>query len=364
MTVCASGGPLATGWVIVIDALAARFGGTAYAGVQIAHALAARADVREVRVVVRPDSIVDRGLLRTPKIKRIVVTATARPELAQRVAWEAVFLPRAVRGARAHGLLTLAAMLPRWPGCPFVALQANPTPYEDPDPIGARVRRWATARTARGARATYVPSEHVRRLVAPLPRLRVVPLGVDRTRFCPADAPGDELLCVADFYAHKHHELLLEAHRNLPQPRPVLRFIGNPGVDPAYFERVRAAAAGRADVVVAGHVSFEDLLAAYASARLLLIASDRESFCMPLVEALACGVPIVARDHPTLRETAGPGAVYVAGNDPHPWVEAIEPLLRDDAALTALRSAGAVHSRRFSWDRFVEQLLSDLHVPS
>lgn len=364
MTVRDTQGPPSTGWAIVIDALAARFGGTAYAGVQIAQALARRRDVREVTVVVRPESIVDRGLLETPKIKRLVVAATARPELAQRAAWEAVFLPRAVRRLGAHGLLTLAAMLPRRPGCPFVAMQANPTPYENPDTIGARVRRWAAARTACEARATYVPSEHVRRLVEPLPRLRVVPLGVDRARFRPADAPGEELLCVADFYAHKHHNLLLAAHRKLPEPRPVLRLIGNPAVDPACFERVRAAAADRADVIVAGRVSFEDLLAAYKHARLLLIASDRESFCMPLVEALACGVPIVARDYPTLRETAGPGAVYVAGDDPNAWVEAIEPLLRDNAALGALRDAGAIHSRRFSWELFAEQLLSDLRAHS
>lgn len=346
--------------VIVIDALAARFGGTAYAAVQVAEALVRRSDVREVAVVARPDSIVERGVRRIPKIRRILVDATARPELAQRIAWEAFQLPRAVRRLGADGLLTLAGMLPRQPGCPFVALQANPLPYESPEGVGALVRRSAIFHTARSAAATYVPSEYVGRLVGELPRVRVVPLGVDRARFRAAEQPGDELLCVADFYPHKHHDLLLEMHRRLPEPRPLLRLIGNPAVDRACFERVRSMVANRRDVVLAGRVSFPDLLDAYSRARLFLIASDRESFCMPLAEALAAGVPAVARDYPTLRETAGPGAIYLSGYDPDSWVDAITDLLKDDRRLAELRGAGESHARRFSWDDFAEQLLLDL----
>jgi len=347
----------ASGAVIAVDALAARFGGTAYAGVQIVEALARRADVREVAVVVRPHSIVERGLRGIPKVRKIVV-ANARPELVRRVAWEAARLPALLARLQADGLLTLAAMLPRFPHCPVVGLQANPVPYESGG-VGAEVRRRAVAWNASRAHATYVPSAHVAALVGDLPRVRVVPLGVDRTRFRPTTVPGEELLCVADFYPHKHHELLLEMHRRLPNPRPILRLIGNPDVSPRCFARI-SAAAGHDDVVVSGRVPFAELVDAYARARLFVIASDRESFCMPLAEAIVAGVPAVARDHPALRETGGPGAEYVAGDDPAAWARVVGGLLADERALATLRAAGREHGRRFSWDAFAERLMSDL----
>ena len=349
-----------SGAVIAVNALAARFGGTAYAGVQIAEALARRSDVREVVAIVRPGSIVDRGLRTRKKIRRIVITATGRPEIAQRVAWELIRMPGILLRANATGMLTLSAMLPRHPNCPVVALQANPTPYEDPTRVGAALRRAATKRTARFAQATYVPSRHVARLVGGLPRMRVVPLGVDGALFRPAERPGDELLCVADFYAHKHHELLLDAYRRLPAPRPVLRLIGNPDVDREVFARVRYKAADLDRVVVAGRVPVGELVSAYTRARIFLIASDRESFCMPLAEALAAGVPAVARDHPTLRETGGPGAVYVAGDDPAEWACAIVELIEHHTRHADLRELGRRHAQRFSWDAFAAELMRDL----
>lgn len=350
--------------VIVIDALAARFGGTAYAGVQIAEALARRSDVGQVVVVARPNSIVERGVRRTAKVRRVIVTSiSGRLELVQRIAWEAMRLPRIVCTHDADGLLTLAGMLPRDPGCPFVALQANPTPYEDPRGVGPAVRRWATGYTARSAHAIFVPSDHVRSHLQTLPRVRTVPLGVDRRRFRPDGRTRDEVLCVADFYPHKHHQLLLDMHQRLSEPRPTLRLIGDPAVDRRCYAAVRSAAAGRGDVVVAGRVPFSELLDAYARARLFVIASDRESFCMPLAEALVAGVPAVARDYPTLRETAGPGAVYVEGDDPETWARTVSNLLSDDSALTDLRRAGAEHARRFSWDGFAERLLVELGGP-
>ena len=304
------------GAVIAVDALAARFGGTAYAGVQIAEALARRPDVREVLVFVRPDSIVERGLRQRQKIRRFAISPTRRPELAQRVAWEAVRMPRILRRADAAGVLTLSGMLLRHPDHPVISLQANPTPYEDPGGAVATLRRAATRRTARSALATYVPSQHVANLVGDVPRVRVVPLGVDPTLFRPADHPGDELLCVADFYPHKHHDLLLDAHEQLPEPRPILRLIGNPDVDRRVFAHIRARVANLDRVVVSGRVSLNELISAYTRARAFLIASDRESFCMPLAEALSAGVPGVVPRHPTLRETGGAGAVYVDGDCP------------------------------------------------
>jgi glycosyltransferase involved in cell wall biosynthesis len=345
---------------LVLDALAARFGGTAYAAVQLAGALGRHPSVRRVLVVTRTGSIVDRGTARGPGVGVLRVPARPGSELAQRVGWEALVLPRVLRSHAVDGLLSLSGMLPRRLPCAVVCLQANPVPYEDRGGAGAAVRRAAVARTARGAIATYVPSSHVATLVRDLPRVRVVPFGVDHAAFHPADRPGHELLYVSDFYAHKRHDLVLAAYRALSTPRPVLRLIGNPDVEPRTFARVERDAQALRDVRVDGRVSFGRLREAYHAARLFVMASERESFSMSLAEAISVGVPAVARDHPTLRETAGAAAVYVSGDDPLSWSAAFDRLLRDDELHAALRHEAIAHAKRFAWDVMADQLVADV----
>lgn len=350
--------------VIAIDALAARFGGTAYAALQIVSTLLARDDVERVVVVCRPNSLVHRGLERTRGLTAVTVEPPPRAEVPLRVAWEAVRLPRLLVRHQATGLLSMSGMLPVAPGVPFVGLQANPTPYEGRDGVRKSLRRRAVRRTATAARATYVPSAHVAALVGDVARKRVVALGVDRARFAPIEPPGTELLCVGDFYPHKHHDLLLDAYGLLAQPRPPLRLVGNPDVDEDNFARIKRKADGIPGVQVEGRVDFPVLVEAYQRARAMLIASDRESFSMPVVEALASGVPVIARDYPTLRETAGGGALYVRGDDPREWAKAIEQVVADSRVHAALRRQGLIHVERYSWDAFARQLCSDLGGPS
>jgi len=344
---------------VFLDALGARFGGTAYAAVQLAAALGRHPRVKRVLVACRPDSIVDRGTIRNPNVAVLRVPVRHGAELVERVAWEALVMPKLVRSHAVDGALSFSGMLPRRLTCPVVCLQANPLPYENTRAVGAAVRRAAFAHTARSAIATYVPSKHVAALLHDVPRVRVVPLGVDRQLFRPADRPGQELLYIADFYAHKRHDLVLRAYEALPRPRPVLRFIGNPDVDRDNFARVRRTAAGLDGVAVDGRVSFDEVRAAYRAARIFVIASEHESFSMPLAEAICAGVPAVARDHPTLRETAGPAALYVAGDEAPAWASAIRELLFDDALHSRLRDAALSHAKRFSWNTMAERLVTD-----
>jgi glycosyltransferase involved in cell wall biosynthesis len=348
------------GLTLVLDALAARFGGTAYAAVQLAAALDRHPAVGRVLVACRRGSIVDRGTTRGDGVHVLGVPARRRSELAQRIAWEALVLPRLVRAHAVDGLMSFSGMLPRPVPCPVICLQANPVPYEERSGVAAAVRRSAFARTARAAVATYVPSTHVAGLLRDLPRVRVVPLGVDRHAFAPADWPGAELLYVSDFYAHKHHELVLAAYSALASPRPVLRLVGNPDVEPAAFARVARTARGLPGVAVDGHVSFDALRAAYRAAAIFVMASERESFSMPLAEAICAGVPAVARDHPALRETAGAGALYVQGNDPSAWTAAVQRLLDDSALHARLRSAAIAQGQRYSWELMADQLVADV----
>lgn len=350
--------PVPDGLVVVLDALAARFGGTAYAAVQLAEALARNPRVGRVVVIAQRSSIVGSANWRHAAITAATPEAPAsRAELAWRIGWESLRLPALVVSTRADVLISFSGMLPVRPSCPVICLLANPVPYERTGRLGDRLRRRAISRTRRYAAATYVPSTQMQRLVGG-PPARVVPLGVDRTAFLPPEGPGTDLLYVADFYRHKRHDLVIAAWESLPEPRPRLRLIGNPAVDPRTYAEVASSAADPR-ISVEPQLPFAMLLDAYRGARAVVVASEHESFSMPLAEAVASGIPAVIRDDPVLRETGGPGALVVPEATPEAWAETLDRILHDDDLHLRLSRAGLEHSKRFSWDAMAETVVTD-----
>src|SRR5437867_1942439 len=218
------------GLVILVDALAARFGGTAYLAVQTSLELARHECVGRVVVLARDGSIVTRGLYgRNPRTHVRPLRDADRFELLRRVVWQAVLLPRLVETIQADGLLTFSGILPRTLKCRVVAHLSNPVMFERGGALN-RVRRWASRRTSRNATAVLVPSKGMAKLAAKTlgNTPAVVPHGVNHLVFRPGTRPGRDVLCVADFYPHKRHDIVLAAWAALPPPRPHLHLIGDP----------------------------------------------------------------------------------------------------------------------------------------
>jgi glycosyltransferase involved in cell wall biosynthesis len=352
---------------VVIDALAARFGGTAYAAIEVAQRLADEAGDDEIVVVTREGSLIAEGVEARPGLRLVLLGDARRFELARRVLWEAHGLPKLVRRERASSVLSWSGMLPRAVGVPVVCYLANPLMFERRDAAN-RLRRWAARRTLRQASHVLVPTRAT--AVSAAEALgrppEVVPFGVDRARLRPASEPGSDVLCVADFYPHKRQDMVLAAWAALPAPRPRLRLIGNPQVDRQWYETVRRQAerlSGLGEISFESGLSFEGIAEAYRGARAFALATHEESFCLPLLETQACGVPAVVRDLPVLREVGGSGTTYVEGDDPDVWAEALGRLLVDDTAHATARAAGTEHARRFSWDRTADAVRSRLVVP-
>ena len=79
----------------------------------------------------------------------------------------------------------------------------------------------------------------------------------------------------------------------------------------------------------AGHASDATVAAAYAGADVLVVTSEHEGFCVPVVEAMAAGVPVVAFDQGAVPEVLGGAGVLVSDKDPYALAAAIAALLRD-----------------------------------
>ncbi len=101
------------------------------------------------------------------------------------------------------------------------------------------------------------------------------------------------------------------------------------------------------------------LAAIYRRAALMMLPSEREGFGLPVIEAMACGTPVIASDLPALREAGGKAATYCPATDISAWTEAIAGLLRErrnwperwgQRRCDALGWAG-----RFSWREYTRK---------
>jgi glycosyltransferase involved in cell wall biosynthesis len=110
-----------------------------------------------------------------------------------------------------------------------------------------------------------------------------------------------------------------------------------------YFDRLQemVRALGVQEVVFTGHVDDDDLRAAYAAADLFLCLSEHEGYCVPLVEAMACGVPVVAYDAGAVAETLRGGGLLLREKDPATVAEAVHAVLTDVDLRRALLAAQA-----------------------
>ncbi len=345
---------------IAIDALGTRFGGAAYAMIQLAKTFERCDDVAAVMVIAGRGSIVTEGLADS-SLELVVVDLPPHGQLFWRAAWSVLRVPALLDRWQASAMIAGAGMLPRMPSCPVVAMLWNPAPFEAASGLD-RLRRSAIGWTARRARAAAVPTQHMADIVGAALAVEpvVVALAVDRDLFSPAADAGEEILVVSDFYAHKRHDIALAAYQRLPQPRPVMRFIGNPDADPANYAALLEAVA-RLDaqrVVIQASVSRSELIDAYRHARVFLMPSERESFSMPLAEAMCCGIPAVAREHPALRETGGAGTAFVTGDSAEAWSAEIARLLTDDDLHRQRRAAAIRQGKRFSWELMAQQTLA------
>lgn len=173
----------------------------------------------------------------------------------------------------------------------------------------------------------------------------------------PAGWPRRFVLHVGDLHARRNLELVARAllavrgrSRSLDDVSLVLA-----GVDRgagAALEPLIARAGGAAPLVTfAGPIDELSLLALYRSAAALVYPSRYEGFGLPLLEAMSCGVPVVAAGTSSIPEVTGEAAVLLDPDDEAGWADAIERIFGDATHASALRAAGLARASRFSWDR-------------
>ena len=198
---------------------------------------------------------------------------------------------------------------------------------------------------------TAVARQVVQRLGVRDDRIVVTPLGVDPAWFVAAapspevrrrlQLPSHYLLFVGTAQPRKGLDVLLEAH-TAAVAAPPLVLAGAAGWGP----EVRAGDARR--VLRTGYLSEVDLRRVVAGATALVLPSRDEGFGLPLLEALACGIPVITTDAPALVEVAGGQATHVPVGDVDALADALSTV--DDADHDpGTAAARRAHASEFTW---------------
>jgi glycosyltransferase involved in cell wall biosynthesis len=214
----------------------------------------------------------------------------------------------------------------------------------------APIRRTAASARAIVCDSAFTAGDVARYLDVAPHRLHHVPLGVD-----PAFSPGDTaalpavlrdrryVLHVGAHDAHKNVTTLIEAYRRA-FPAGELSLV---------FTRPNPLAA---EAVVCENASLATLVALYRGAEIVAVPSLYEGFGLPVVEAQACGAPVLAARATALPETGGDAAAYV--DDPRDiecWRCALRRLADDPAGRAAMAAAGPRRAALFSWETCAER---------
>ncbi len=271
-------------------------------------------------------------------------------------AWEQAALPLLARGAELiYSPANLAPLASRRNAVVIhdVAALRHPEWYR---PAYVRYQRALLPAIARRARLVITVSEFSKgELIEVLgvrpERIAVVPNGVDE-RFTPAAKPAKPserpyVLAVGTRIARKNLGVLGEAAARLrEQGIDIVRA----GSGRGYMREEEAA--GLREL---GYVSEDRLPGLYAGALALVLPSLYEGFGLPCLEAMACGVPVVASNAAALPETCGDAALLVDPHDASGFADALLRIATDGELRRRLAAASLARAAPFSWARTAEE---------
>ena len=284
-------------------------------------------------------------------------------------------LPLAVRGRRIDVFHSPHYVLPLALRAPAVVTVHDLIHVLLPrSPIHRLYAQWMIRSACRRARRVITVSERTARdlqqhLRIPAERIRVIWNGVsprfrplERARIDPVLARhGVErpyVLFVGNALPHKNVPTLVEAWDHLAEPRPMLVLCGKGLSASPLIQRACGQSRQPRRIRTIETISRDELVALYCGAELLASASLYEGFCFPVVEAFACGVPVLAPEVGAVPEVAGDAALLVAPRRVDLLTSEMYRLLTDQELRKGLVERGFRRAARFSWQVAARATLS------
>ncbi len=305
--------------------------------------------------------------------------------------WEQVALPRAAKADHCDLLHCTSNTAPVNPGMPLVVtlhdiiymestypkiLRGSGTPYQK---FGNVYRRLVVPQVVRKSDAVITVSHFEKQRIGEFfgmqhdPRLKAVYNGVG-THFRPVADPAELARVKARYKLPDRFFFFLGNTDPKKNTKGTLKaysdFVKQTGSDLrlVMLDYDRAELQGILDqigdrtladrIILTGYVNNLDLPAIYSQCSVFLYPSLRESFGIPLLEAMACGIPVITSNTSSMPEVAGGAALLVDPFKPGEITEAMVKLTTDDALRAHYISKGIPQAAKFSWRAMAADVLS------
>jgi glycosyltransferase involved in cell wall biosynthesis len=109
-------------------------------------------------------------------------------------------------------------------------------------------------------------------------------------------------------------------------------------------------------IIVTGYVTDKDMPALYSGASVFVFPTFYEGWGMPVVEAMACGVPVITSNNSSMPEAGGNAALFVEAKDTKDIAKKIEQVLSDEKLAKDMTKKGIAHAGKFSWQKSAKDL--------
>jgi glycosyltransferase involved in cell wall biosynthesis len=278
---------------------------------------------------------------------------------ARRLWWTQTQVPRLYRQLQAKLLFSPVPEAPLGAACRTVVTAHDLIPLRFPkrgSPLTLYCRYYLP-QVLRQAEHIICNSEATRRDIhqffgAPPGGATVIPLAYDAGHYRWLDLPRQPyFLYVGSHYTYKNLGRLIEAFAQTSLPETKLLIAGVP--DPRYTPslQAQAQALGLGDrVEFLAYVPYDDLPRLINQAIALVFPSLWEGFGLPVLEAMACGTPVITSNRSALPEVAGDAALLIDPYHVGELADAMGSVAKDSRLWNTLHQAGLARARGFSWE--------------
>jgi alpha-1,3-rhamnosyl/mannosyltransferase len=161
--------------------------------------------------------------------------------------------------------------------------------------------------------------------------------------------PDTYLLFVGTLEPRKNLDLIIEALGRIREDIPLVLTGWKGWGDKPWMDKAKEYNIDT-NIYLTGYIDEQALACLYSGAQALLYPSKYEGFGLPVLEAMACGCPVICSNAASLPEVGGDAAVYVDPHDPDSLLEAITRIVHDSELRQKMWKKGLEQARRFSWE--------------